>query len=243
MLLKKHKGNFKAVYQRARAHAALCQEDEARRDFAMVEKLDPKFRPIVRQELKRLGENMRTMHSRQNKSYREATQEKWGSEGSKAKAAVAAKARSQNNVKITQIQTEAVTRDQMTIAQDDGEVKTEDVEENIVKLADEKIESKCGRVEGLDNRTSVVEDAADNEDTNKDSDPVPTSEGDDSVESNRPACDKATEKGKCQSSPALEPGSASEGNKESGADNTGDGGGTPSKQSKERELEAMTREE
>uniref|UniRef100_A0A3B4AYJ9 AIP/AIPL N-terminal FKBP-type PPIase domain-containing protein n=1 Tax=Periophthalmus magnuspinnatus TaxID=409849 RepID=A0A3B4AYJ9_9GOBI len=76
-LLKKHK-NFKAIYQRARAHAALCNEDEARKDFAMVEKLDPNFRPIVRQELKKLGENVRIMHSSQNKNYWETTQEKWG---------------------------------------------------------------------------------------------------------------------------------------------------------------------
>ncbi|CAF87986.1 unnamed protein product, partial [Tetraodon nigroviridis] len=55
-LLEKHKGNFKATYQRARAHAALCHEDEARRDFDMVEKLDPKFKPFIRQELKKLGE-------------------------------------------------------------------------------------------------------------------------------------------------------------------------------------------
>uniref|UniRef100_A0A3B4ZSG3 Aryl-hydrocarbon-interacting protein-like 1 n=1 Tax=Stegastes partitus TaxID=144197 RepID=A0A3B4ZSG3_9TELE len=85
-LLKKHK-NFKAVYQRARAHAALCNEDEARRDFDMVEKLDPKFKPFVRQELKMLGERIRTLHTRQNKTYRDATQEKWGPGGSKAKGA------------------------------------------------------------------------------------------------------------------------------------------------------------
>ncbi|KAG7225744.1 hypothetical protein INR49_014395, partial [Caranx melampygus] len=77
-LLKKHKGNFKAVYQRALAHAALCNEEKAKRDFAMVEKLDPKFKPFVRQELKKLGERVRTMHSSQNKTYRDATLEKWG---------------------------------------------------------------------------------------------------------------------------------------------------------------------
>nr|XP_046262987.1 aryl-hydrocarbon-interacting protein-like 1 [Scatophagus argus] len=75
-LLKKHKGNFKAVYQRARAHAALCNVDEARRDFDTVEKLDPKFKPFVRQELKKLGETMRSMHARQNKTYWDTMQEK-----------------------------------------------------------------------------------------------------------------------------------------------------------------------
>ncbi|XP_055014988.1 aryl-hydrocarbon-interacting protein-like 1 [Boleophthalmus pectinirostris] len=84
-LLKKHKGNFKAIYQRARAHAALCNEEEARKDFAMVEKLDPKFRPIVRQELKKLGESVRIKHSSQNKNYWETTQEKWGPDGKETK--------------------------------------------------------------------------------------------------------------------------------------------------------------
>uniref|UniRef100_A0A8C6SY78 Aryl hydrocarbon receptor interacting protein like 2 n=1 Tax=Neogobius melanostomus TaxID=47308 RepID=A0A8C6SY78_9GOBI len=92
-LLEKHKGNFKAIYQRARAHAALFNEDEARKDFAIVEKLDPKFKPFVRQELKMLGESLRTMHSSQNKNYWATTQEKWGPDGSKAKAAAAAKPR------------------------------------------------------------------------------------------------------------------------------------------------------
>lgn len=79
------KGNFKALYQRARAHAALYNEDEARRDFDMVEKLDPTFKPFVRQELKKLGESMRTMHACKNKTYWDTTQEKWGPGGSKAK--------------------------------------------------------------------------------------------------------------------------------------------------------------
>uniref|UniRef100_A0A3B4FYQ8 Aryl hydrocarbon receptor interacting protein like 2 n=1 Tax=Pundamilia nyererei TaxID=303518 RepID=A0A3B4FYQ8_9CICH len=77
-LLQKHKGNFKAVYQRARAHAALCNEDEARRDFDMVEKLDQKFKPFVQQELRKLGQSMRSMHASQNKTYWDTTQEKWG---------------------------------------------------------------------------------------------------------------------------------------------------------------------
>lgn len=80
-------GNFKALYQRARAHAALCNEDKARRDFDMVEKLDPTFKPFVRQEMKKLCERMRTMHVCQNKTYWDTTQEKWGPGGSKAKGA------------------------------------------------------------------------------------------------------------------------------------------------------------
>ncbi|XP_056295858.1 aryl-hydrocarbon-interacting protein-like 1 [Pseudoliparis swirei] len=86
-LLKKHKGNFKAVYQRAKAHAALCNKDEARRDFDMVEKLDPMFKPFVRQELKKLSGRVRIMHVSQNKTYRETTREKWGPGGNSAKSA------------------------------------------------------------------------------------------------------------------------------------------------------------
>ncbi|XP_077388551.1 sperm-associated antigen 1 isoform X2 [Festucalex cinctus] len=77
-LLESHQGHFKALYQRARAHAALCNQEEARRDFAAVEKLDPKFKPLVRRELKKLGENLRSMHAHQNKTYRDATRENWG---------------------------------------------------------------------------------------------------------------------------------------------------------------------
>lgn len=78
-------GNFKAVYQRARAHAALCNEEEARRDFNMVERLDPKFKPFIQQELKKLCEGMRAVHARHNKTYWDTTQEKWGPGGGKAK--------------------------------------------------------------------------------------------------------------------------------------------------------------
>uniref|UniRef100_A0A3Q0S0V2 Aryl hydrocarbon receptor interacting protein like 2 n=1 Tax=Amphilophus citrinellus TaxID=61819 RepID=A0A3Q0S0V2_AMPCI len=85
-LLKKHK-NFKAVYQRARAHAALCNEDEARRDFDTAEKLDPKFKPFVRQELKKLCERMRAMHAQEKKTYWDTTQQKWGPGGARAKNA------------------------------------------------------------------------------------------------------------------------------------------------------------
>lgn len=49
--------------------------------------MDPKFKPFVRQELKKLGENMRSMHSHQNKTYADATREKWGPGGSKASKA------------------------------------------------------------------------------------------------------------------------------------------------------------
>uniref|UniRef100_A0A3B1J1B2 Aryl hydrocarbon receptor interacting protein like 2 n=1 Tax=Astyanax mexicanus TaxID=7994 RepID=A0A3B1J1B2_ASTMX len=76
-LLKNHKDNLKAFYQRARAHSALCNEEEARRDFDKVVRLDPKFKPIVQHELKRLGKTLRTKHAREKKNYWASSQEKW----------------------------------------------------------------------------------------------------------------------------------------------------------------------
>ncbi|XP_052430274.1 aryl-hydrocarbon-interacting protein-like 1 [Carassius gibelio] len=76
-LLKKHKDNMKAVYQRAQAHAALCNEDEAHRDYNRVMQLDPRFKPIVKQEIKKMGENIRVKCVNENKNYWTSTQEKW----------------------------------------------------------------------------------------------------------------------------------------------------------------------
>ncbi|XP_043113970.1 aryl-hydrocarbon-interacting protein-like 1 [Puntigrus tetrazona] len=76
-LLKKHKDNLKAMYQRALAHSALCNEDEAHRDFNKVMQLDPKFKPTVKQEIKKMSENIRVMRVNENKNYWTSTQEKW----------------------------------------------------------------------------------------------------------------------------------------------------------------------
>uniref|UniRef100_A0A671SLI7 Aryl hydrocarbon receptor interacting protein like 2 n=1 Tax=Sinocyclocheilus anshuiensis TaxID=1608454 RepID=A0A671SLI7_9TELE len=74
-LLDKHKDNLKAVYQWARAHSALCKEDEAHRDFNRVLQLDPKFKPIIQQEIKKMGENIRVKCVNENKNYWASTQE------------------------------------------------------------------------------------------------------------------------------------------------------------------------
>lgn len=155
-------GNFKAVYQRARAHAALCNEEEARRDFDMVEKLDPKLKPFIRQELKKLGESMRTMHARQNKTYWDTTQEKWGPGGSKAKGAGRKKKFSQ---KPTEEKTEADTKTENSKIEhkenseypssaETGRVDDVETEKNPDVKAEQCIkELESGRVsgEGLDN--------------------------------------------------------------------------------------------
>ncbi|XP_030000632.1 myb-like protein X isoform X2 [Sphaeramia orbicularis] len=243
-LLKKHKGNFKAVYQRARAHAALCNEDEARRDFATVEKLDPKFKPFVRQELKKMGENIRSMHSLQNKNYWDTTQEKWGPEGRRAKAA-AQKARKKN---VKSAQKDAEEKNKANVKADEGgkmeegsvkanpaaaeggnDAGTEKIQD--VRTEQSNKEPKCGRaaVEGSDNENTdsavVLEDghgAPDNRDTDKDSDPAPTSAGKDNVVSKRSECDKGTKKVKCQSTVA--PGPRREGQrKKASGDKAGNG--------------------
>ncbi|XP_053486391.1 peptidyl-prolyl cis-trans isomerase FKBP5-like [Ictalurus furcatus] len=76
-LLENHKDNQKAIYQRARAYAALYNEDKSRQDFFRAEHLDPKLKPIVEQELKKLGENLRAKYVNENKNYWASSQEKW----------------------------------------------------------------------------------------------------------------------------------------------------------------------
>lgn len=233
--------NFKAVYQRARAHAALCNENEARMDLEMVEKLDPKFKPFVCQELKKLCERIRTMHARQNKTYWDMTQEKWGPGGSKAKSAARKK-----NVKFPQKATEhksvgdkksegsqieekrisEKTSPAETEEEDDAETKKNpDVK---AEHSNNVLESGRESEEGLDNEN--IESAAvhgdrqgapDNRTTDKD--PVPTSTGKDNVVCKRSACDKGGKKVKCQSSAASGPGGTSQGNKVTG-DKTGNSG-------------------
>ncbi|XP_046704775.1 uncharacterized protein LOC124385638 isoform X2 [Silurus meridionalis] len=76
-LLKNHQDNLKAIYQRACAYSALYNEDRARQDFIRAESLDPKLKPIVKQELKKLGENLRAKHVSENKNYWASRQAKW----------------------------------------------------------------------------------------------------------------------------------------------------------------------
>ncbi|XP_030594909.1 uncharacterized protein LOC115786699 [Archocentrus centrarchus] len=236
-LLKKHKGNFKAVYQRARAHAALCNEDEARRDFDTAEKLDPKFKPFVRQELKKLCERMRAMHAQEKKTYWDTTQQKWGPGGPRAKNAARKK-----NVKFPPKATEGKTKAETNADKKTEDSKSQEKESSgkrptvetervddaeILKNPDVKAEQgnkepERGRVsgEGLDNenieRVLVHEaglDVPDNQATDKDRDPAPSSSGKDNAVSKRSVRDKGRKKVKCQSSAAPEPSRTNPGNK------------------------------
>ncbi|KAK5605309.1 hypothetical protein CRENBAI_014281 [Crenichthys baileyi] len=214
-LLKSHKGNFKAVYQRARAHAALCNEDEARSDFAMVEKLDPKFKPFVRQELKMLGESIRIMHARQNKNYWEITKEKWGPGGGMNKGVVRKKNTNSAN-KITEENTETDKKTESSEVEEEesprdhhpieaegaGATETEKNPDLKVQHCDK--EHKCGRTSELgsgEEKTVMIEaPEAENQTTDKDSDPPSTSS--DNVVSGSSVHDKGKKKVKRQSGDA-----------------------------------------
>lgn len=214
-------GNFKALYQRARAHTALCNEDEARRDLARVEKMDPTFKPFVNQELRKLGEKVRIKHAHQNKTYRDMTQEKWGPGGNKTAAVKGGK----KNVKFAQRATEAKTEadektersktEEKESSEKPAPAETEGVDDTgIEKNPDVKAEQSNkdpeyggASEEGLDNeneeRSVVQEDrqgATDNGGTDKDSDPAPTSTGKDNVVSHRSGCDNGRKEVECQSS-------------------------------------------
>ncbi|KAK2848940.1 hypothetical protein Q5P01_008774 [Channa striata] len=232
-LLKKHKGNFKAVYQRARAHAALCNEDKARRDFDLVEKLNPNFKPFVRQELKKLCDRIRTMHALQNKTYWDTTCEKWGPGGSKAKSA-ARKRNAKFRQKATEEKSEADKKsdkdeiEENESAEKSAPAETEEVDDaeaegsTDVKAeqSNKVLESGGASQERVDNEnteSAVVhgdgQGAPDNRTTDKDSYPVPTSTGKDNVVCKRSARDKGRKKVKCQSSAVRGPSGTSQGNK------------------------------
>ncbi|MBN3299755.1 AIPL1 protein, partial [Amia calva] len=75
-LIERKKGNVKAYYKRAKAHAAVWNEKEARQDFLMVATLDISLAPLVQREIKLLKERMREKYSEEKLSY-------WGILGDK----------------------------------------------------------------------------------------------------------------------------------------------------------------
>ncbi|XP_073216896.1 aryl-hydrocarbon-interacting protein-like 1 isoform X2 [Lepidochelys kempii] len=58
-LLQKNNENVKAYFKRAKAHAAVWNEEAAREDFLRVTQLDPSLAAAVKKELRLLGERMR----------------------------------------------------------------------------------------------------------------------------------------------------------------------------------------
>nr|XP_005992080.1 PREDICTED: golgin subfamily A member 6-like protein 22 [Latimeria chalumnae] len=68
-ILNKHTDNVKAYYKRAKAHAAVWNEAEAKADFLRVAHLDPLLSSAVKKELKLLGERMRAKHCEDRQRY------------------------------------------------------------------------------------------------------------------------------------------------------------------------------
>ncbi|XP_071613509.1 aryl-hydrocarbon-interacting protein-like 1 isoform X2 [Heliangelus exortis] len=82
-LLQKHNDNAKAYFKRAKAHAAVWNEREAREDFLRVAQLDPSMAAAVKKELKQLGERMRKKHVEDRKRYQRLFQAPQGPRASK----------------------------------------------------------------------------------------------------------------------------------------------------------------
>uniref|UniRef100_A0A665U3J7 Aryl hydrocarbon receptor interacting protein like 2 n=1 Tax=Echeneis naucrates TaxID=173247 RepID=A0A665U3J7_ECHNA len=77
-LLDKHKDCVKGYYKRAKAHAAVWNEKEARRDFNMVANLDITLASLVHREIKALSERMKVKYWEEREKY----WNKWGPGGS-----------------------------------------------------------------------------------------------------------------------------------------------------------------
>ncbi|XP_053896391.1 aryl-hydrocarbon-interacting protein-like 1 isoform X3 [Malaclemys terrapin pileata] len=68
-LLQKNNENVKAYFKRAKAHAAVWNEKEAREDFLRAAQLDPSLGAAVKKELRLLGERMREKHVEDRQRY------------------------------------------------------------------------------------------------------------------------------------------------------------------------------
>ncbi|XP_005741151.1 AH receptor-interacting protein [Pundamilia nyererei] len=70
-LLFKYENNVKALYKRAKAHAAVWNETEARADFAKLLELDPSLGPSVAKELKTMEERIRSKQKEEKGRYKD----------------------------------------------------------------------------------------------------------------------------------------------------------------------------
>ncbi|XP_019376754.1 PREDICTED: uncharacterized protein LOC109300531 [Gavialis gangeticus] len=68
-ILQKNHENAKAYFKRAKAHAAVWNEKEARNDFLQAAQLDPSMAAAAKKEMKILGERMRKKHVEDRKRY------------------------------------------------------------------------------------------------------------------------------------------------------------------------------
>ncbi|XP_062332515.1 uncharacterized protein LOC134032538 isoform X2 [Osmerus eperlanus] len=254
-LLKRNRGNIKALYQRARAHSALCNEEEARRDFVTVERLDPKFKPIVRQEMKKLGENMRAKHVRQKKTYWDSTQEKWGPGGTKSSQMQTSKTAGKK-MGTKEVEGAKVGREEGDIGKSVPESAVTAVKEDEAKdkktegtLEEEKTKGKVRFSEAVyegeancgENKAESVavlgetEAGLNNRAPHEDTSPAPATAAKDNVATRRSGSDKSGKKVKCQSNAAQGNAKGGLGNKGTN-DNTGSGAGIQSGSTKRSQL-------
>uniref|UniRef100_A0A4W5QDJ0 Aryl hydrocarbon receptor interacting protein like 2 n=1 Tax=Hucho hucho TaxID=62062 RepID=A0A4W5QDJ0_9TELE len=68
-LIHKHKDCVKAYYKRAKAHAAVWNEKEAKRDFNMVANLDITLAPLVHKELRFLADRLKEKYWEEKEKY------------------------------------------------------------------------------------------------------------------------------------------------------------------------------
>lgn len=196
--------------------------------------MDPKFKHFVRQELKKLGQNIRSVHASQNKTYWDTTQEKWGPGGSKAKGAARKKKVSEKATEADKTQSSKIedkeSSDKTASAETGGVDEAGAEKKPDVKAEQCNKEPESGRAsgKGLDNENmesvGVHEDGRgepDKQATDTDSEPKPTSTGKDNVASKGSTSDKSR-KVKCQSKAAPGKRRASKGNKATN-DKTGNG--------------------
>ncbi|XP_020502958.2 AH receptor-interacting protein [Labrus bergylta] len=69
-LVFKYEDNLKAFYKRAKAHAAVWNETEARADFAKVLELDPSLEPSVAKELRAMEDRIRSKEKEEKGRYK-----------------------------------------------------------------------------------------------------------------------------------------------------------------------------
>lgn len=62
--------NVKALYKRAKAHAAVWNEREARADFAKVLQLDPSLEQSITKELRAMEEKIRIKDKEEKNRYK-----------------------------------------------------------------------------------------------------------------------------------------------------------------------------
>lgn len=120
-----------------------------------MEKLDPKLKPFIQQELKKLAETMRSVHILQNKTYWDTTQQRWGPGGGQARGAAAPAANREESSQRSAKVDEKIENSGKQHKESSAEAeRAGDAEADPDVRAEQRIkepESGRGSAEGLDN--------------------------------------------------------------------------------------------